>query len=142
MGDPIEAHAIGESFGRGRDDRADCYLGSVKANIGHLEAAAGIAGVIKVALCLEHKQIPPHPLLEEPNPAIPFADLSLRLPDELLPWPESTEPALAAVNSFGFGGTNAHVVLARSAAHEHRCFGLRFDRDNSSVAPADTFRTE
>jgi acyl transferase domain-containing protein/NAD(P)-dependent dehydrogenase (short-subunit alcohol dehydrogenase family)/acyl carrier protein len=111
VGDPIEAHAIGESFGRGRDDRADCYLGSVKANIGHLEAAAGIAGVIKAVLCLEHKQIPPHPLLEGPNPVIPFADLSLRLPHELLPWPESTQPALAAVNSFGFGGTNAHVVL-------------------------------
>jgi acyl transferase domain-containing protein/NADPH:quinone reductase-like Zn-dependent oxidoreductase/acyl carrier protein len=111
VGDPIEARAIGEAFGVCRGNETECFLGSVKANIGHLEAAAGIAGVIKAVLCLEHKQIPPHPLHDQPNPAIPFEDLRLRLADRVLPWPATPVPSLAAVNSFGFGGTNAHVLL-------------------------------
>jgi acyl transferase domain-containing protein len=116
VGDPIEARAIGECFGVDRQNETYCYLGSVKANIGHLEAAAGIAGVIKAVLCLEHQQIPPHPLASEPNSAIPFNELNLRLPDRLLPWPSAAGPAMAAVNSFGFGGTNAHVLLQQAPA--------------------------
>src|SRR5271167_4986075 len=98
----MEAGAISKAIGEGHAPVRACYLGSVKANIGHLEAAAGIAGVIKAVLCLEHQQIPPHPLASEPNPAIPFNELNLRLPDRLLPWPSAAGPALAAVNSFGF----------------------------------------
>jgi len=119
VGDPIEARAIGEAIATmGRAPGRECFLGSVKANMGHLEAAAGIAGVIKAALCLEHRQIPPHPLVDGPNPNIPFASLGLRLPDRVLPWPSSPGSALAAVNSFGFGGTNAHIVLQERPTRE------------------------
>ena len=70
-----------------------------------------MAGVIKTVLCLKHRQIPPHLHLQNPNPKIPFADLRLRVPQSLEPWPEGPRLALAGVNSFGFGGTNAHAVL-------------------------------
>lgn len=111
LGDPIEAKALGTVLSIDRPRRRPCALGSVKANIGHLEAAAGIAGLIKVALALRHKEIPPSLHFEEPNPHIPFDDLSLRVNAELTPWPTDLGPALAGVSSFGFGGTNAHVVL-------------------------------
>ncbi len=85
--------------------------GSVKTNIGHLEAAAGIAGLIKVALSLKHRQIPPSLHFQQPNPYIPFDKLPLRVQQTLQPWPRGNDLALAGVSSFGFGGTNAHVVL-------------------------------
>lgn len=116
VGDPIEANALGSVLSLDRPADAPCLIGSVKTNIGHLEAAAGIAGLIKVALCLKHRQIPPHLHLIEPNPNISFADLGLRVPQTLEPWPEAPGPALASVNSFGFGGTNAHVVLEEAPA--------------------------
>ncbi len=111
VGDPIEARALGAVLSTDRPAGCPCVIGSVKTNIGHLEAAAGVAGLIKTALCLKHRQIPPHLNLEEPNPAIPFEELSLRVATELEPWPVASGPARASVNSFGFGGTNAHVVL-------------------------------
>ncbi|HEY1349647.1 MAG TPA: type I polyketide synthase [Ktedonobacteraceae bacterium] len=111
VGDPIEARAIGRVVSEGRPAAQTCLIGSVKTNIGHLEAAAGVAGVIKVALALQHRQIPPHLHLHTPNPDIPFDELNLRVPQALEPWPQTRGPALAGVNSFGFGGTNAHVVL-------------------------------
>jgi acyl transferase domain-containing protein/aryl carrier-like protein len=111
VGDPIEARAIGKVLSEGRSDDKPCVIGSVKTNIGHLEAAAGIAGVIKVALALKHRQIPPHLHLHNPNPDIPFEELNLRVPTTLEPWPQTDGPAMAGVNSFGFGGTNAHAVL-------------------------------
>ena len=127
VGDPIEAGAIGEAVGVGRGHREPCFLGSVKANIGHLEAAAGIAGVIKAALCLKHRSIPPHPLVEGPNPKIPFGDLGLRLSGSLSAWPRAFDRAIAGVNSFGFGGANAHAILEepppsirRNACRSHR----------------------
>ena len=89
----------------------NCALGSVKTNLGHLEAAAGIAGLIKVALALRHREIPPSLHFEKPNPHIPFDELPLRVQTALGPWPAESGPALAGVSSFGFGGTNAHVVL-------------------------------
>lgn len=118
VGDPIEARAIGEATGNGYATGRECFLGSVKANIGHLEAAAGIAGVIKAALCLEHRQVPPHPLVDGPNPNIPFANLGLRLPDRVVPSPSSPGFGVAAVNSFGFGGTNAYIVLQEAPTRE------------------------
>lgn len=111
VGDPLEARALGAVVGQDRDPGNPCILGSVKANIGHLEAASGVAGVIKAALCLKHRQIPPVANLETPNPAIPFAELGLRLPTGLEPMPAGTGPALIGVNSFGYGGTNAHAIL-------------------------------
>ncbi len=111
VGDPIEARAIGSVVSMGRPEGDHCFVGSVKTNIGHLEAAAGIAGLIKTALALKHRQIPPHLNFHHPNPDIPFEELHLRVPTRLEAWPESAGPALAGVNSFGFGGTNAHVVL-------------------------------
>ena len=97
---------------RGRDAGRPVIVGSVKTNIGHLEAAAGIAGVIKVALSLHHREIPPHLHLREPSPYIPWADMPVTVPTELTPWPSSdSHHGLAGVSSFGFSGTNAHVIL-------------------------------
>lgn len=111
LGDPIEAKALGTVLGVGRPPGRPCALGSVKTNVGHLEAAAGIAGLIKVALALRHREIPPSLHFEKPNPHIPFDELPLRVQTTLSPWPAGFDPALAGVSSFGFGGTNAHVVL-------------------------------
>ena len=111
MGDPIEAAAIGRvvSEGRAADDRV--LIGSVKTNIGHLEAAAGVAGLIKTALALKHGKIPGQLHFADPNPAIPFEQLKLQVQTRLGDWPAISGRRYAGVNSFGFGGTNAHVVL-------------------------------
>jgi acyl transferase domain-containing protein len=111
LGDPIEAKALGAVLALDRPPERPCLLGSVKTNLGHLEAAAGIAGLIKVALALKHREIPPSLNFEQPNPHIPFDQLGLRVQTTLEPWPAAPAPALAGVSSFGFGGTNAHVVL-------------------------------
>jgi myxalamid-type polyketide synthase MxaB len=111
LGDPIEANALGAVYGVGRPVGNRCAIGSVKTNIGHLEAGAGIAGLIKVALALKHGEIPPSLHFETPNPYISFSALSLQVQEHLAPWPQSQEPALAGVSSFGFGGTNAHAIL-------------------------------
>jgi len=111
LGDPIEATALGEVVGRGRPADAPVLLGSVKTNIGHAEAAAGVAGVIKTALAMDRGRIPANLHFVEPNPLIPFAELGLEVVDSPRPWP--TEGDLAGVSSFGFAGANAHVVLER-----------------------------
>jgi len=111
LGDPIEAKALGAVLSVERPPGRPCALGSVKTNLGHLEAAAGIAGLIKVALALRHREIPPSLHFEKPNPHIPFDEMPLRVQTTLSPWPPDSGPALAGVSSFGFGGTNAHVVL-------------------------------
>jgi acyl transferase domain-containing protein/NADPH:quinone reductase-like Zn-dependent oxidoreductase/NADP-dependent 3-hydroxy acid dehydrogenase YdfG/acyl carrier protein len=111
LGDPLEARAIGAVLGRARMTGQACVVGSVKANVGHLEAASGIAGVIKLALCLKHQAIPPLANLTQPNPNIPFADLGLRLPLTLEPMPSGEGPACVSINSFGYGGSNAHAIL-------------------------------
>jgi len=112
VGDPIEAGVLGEMYGANRGDTNRCAIGSVKANIGHQEAAAGVAGVIKAALSLHHRIVGPVANLGEPNPDIPFDDLGLALPREAYPMkPNSSGSRLAAINSFGYGGTNAHTIL-------------------------------
>jgi len=111
VGDPIEAAAIGRVLSTDRPAGKPIMIGSVKTNIGHLEAAAGVAGVIKAALSLKHGRIPAHLHLQDPNPAIPFDQFGLRVPTRLTDWPRHEGPRYAGVNSFGFGGTNAHVVL-------------------------------
>jgi acyl transferase domain-containing protein/acyl carrier protein len=112
VGDPIEANALGAVLSAGRAHGQYCMVGSVKTNIGHLEAGAGIAGLIKIALILKHKLIPPSLHFNTPNPLIDFEGLKLRVPRKLEPWPTTDGPAFAAVSSFGFGGTNANAVLS------------------------------
>jgi acyl transferase domain-containing protein/acyl carrier protein len=111
LGDPIEASALGSVLAEGRHAGSRCAVGSLKTNIGHMEAAAGIGGLIKVALALKHRELPPSLHFRQPNPHIPFDELPLRVQTELTPWPEVAGRALAGVSSFGFGGTNAHIVL-------------------------------
>jgi amino acid adenylation domain-containing protein len=113
-GDPVEAAAIGRVFGAGRDPSKPCLIGSVKTNIGHLEAGAGIAGLIKTALALNHRAIPPSLHFHTPNPAIPFQQLGIRVATALEAWPGTDGPAVAGVNSFGLGGANAHALLEQA----------------------------
>ncbi|GIF16349.1 type I polyketide synthase [Actinoplanes teichomyceticus] len=111
LGDPIEVSALTEAFRQSTQRRGYCALGSVKTNIGHLGAAAGIAGLIKAVLALEHRQIPPSLHFTEPNPLIDFASSPFRVPTTLQDWPAAEHPRRAAVSAFGIGGTNAHVIL-------------------------------
>jgi acyl transferase domain-containing protein/acyl carrier protein len=106
QGDRIEARSIGSVYGRNVRSEA-LPIGAVKANIGHLEAAAGVAGVIKALLILQSGRIPPHPMFGYPNPDIPFEALNLRLPRD----PQPLKSPWVAVNAFGYGGSNAHVIL-------------------------------
>lgn len=111
LGDAIEAEALGAVVADGRAPEDACVIGSVKTNIGHLEAASGVASLIKVALSLRHRTIPPTLNFATPNPNIPFDTLPLRVAEHLMSWPDRGR-AVAGVSAFGFGGTNAHVVLA------------------------------
>lgn len=119
LGDPIEAQALGAVLATDRPKGDVCAVGSIKSNIGHLEAAAGVAGLIKVVLMLKHREIPPSLHYRQPNPHIAFAQLPLRVQQSLTPWPEKKEPALAGVNAFGFGGTNAHLIVSEAPKTEH-----------------------
>jgi acyl transferase domain-containing protein/NADPH:quinone reductase-like Zn-dependent oxidoreductase/acyl carrier protein len=114
VGDPLEMAAIGETLGRVQGRTADLVVGSIKNSIGHLEAAAGVAGVIKAALTLHHRQLAPQARLNRLNPAIPFAEHRLRVITEAEPFPADYTTAAVAVNSFGYGGTNAHAVLVEA----------------------------
>ncbi len=136
LGDPTEASALGSALGEGRASDRPLLIGSVKANIGHLEGAAGIAGLIKVALSLAHRLVPPHMLHGEPNPRIPFGELRLSLPQRLLPWPGEDEPATAGVSAFGWGGTNAHVVLEESPVGREELLPLAADSAEALLAQA------
>lgn len=112
IGDPLEMAALGRAVGNVDGRTEPLVVGSVKAAIGHLEAAAGVAGVMKAALVIYHNTIAPQAWLQTLNPAIPFSQLNLRVPTEVEAFPSSYAQPLAAVNGFGYGGTNAHVVLA------------------------------
>jgi 8-amino-7-oxononanoate synthase len=114
VGDLVEMEALGQVLAENRPPGNYCAVGSVKTNIGHLETAAGIAGLIKVALALKHQEIPPSLHFDTPNPGIDFDGIPLRVQTTLSPWSKDAFPALAGVNSFGFGGTNAHVVLTQA----------------------------
>ncbi|TSC24498.1 type I polyketide synthase [Corallococcus sp. Z5C101001] len=110
LGDPIELGALGAVFGP-RPPEQPLLVGSVKTNIGHLEAAAGIAGLIKVALALQHGEIPAHLHLSQPNPHVPWDRIPIRIPTQHQPWPSTHGRRIAGISSFGFSGTNAHVLL-------------------------------
>ena len=111
LGDPIEVAGLTEAFRRTTDKTQFCALGSVKPNVGHLEAASGVTGLIKTALALKHKLLPPTIHFQAPNPRIDFSNSPFVVHTELKDWPEGETPRRAGVSSFGVGGTNAHLVL-------------------------------
>jgi myxalamid-type polyketide synthase MxaE and MxaD len=112
LGDPIEVRALGEVLAPGRAAGQICVLGSVKTNIGHSEPAAGVAGIIAASLAIRNAVLPPTVHFERPNPLIPFDELPFEVRRQAGPWPHARAPRIAAVSGFGFGGSNAHVVLA------------------------------
>ncbi len=111
LGDPIEVGALGNVFAKGRNPAQALAIGSVKTNIGHLEAASGIAGLIKVVLMLGRREIPPHLHFVDPSPHIDWARLPITVPTRVTPWSGAGARLIAGVSSFGFSGTNAHVIL-------------------------------
>jgi 6-methylsalicylic acid synthase len=113
VGDPLEAAALGAVYGAGRPAERPCLIGSAKSNIGHLEGAAGIAGLVKAVLALDRGELPPS-RLDTPTPAVDWAGAGLRVVDAPTPWPGSEHPRRAAVSAFGYGGTVAHVVLEQA----------------------------
>jgi acyl transferase domain-containing protein/SAM-dependent methyltransferase/acyl carrier protein len=116
LGDPIEVQALASALGAGRRSDEPLLIGSVKTNLGHLEATAGIAGLIKVVLALQHGEIPAHLHFDTPNPHIDWSALPVEVTTRARPW--RSGPRLAGVSSFGFSGTNAHVVLEQAPADE------------------------
>ncbi|NEQ65235.1 MAG: SDR family NAD(P)-dependent oxidoreductase [Symploca sp. SIO2D2] len=111
LGDPIEIEALAEVYSKNRPADQPLIVGSVKTNIGHLEAAAGVSSLIKVILALQHQEIPPHLHLKQPNPHVDWDKLPVKIPTSLTPWFCEGKPRIAGVSSFGMGGTNAHIVL-------------------------------
>ncbi|MFE5532514.1 beta-ketoacyl synthase N-terminal-like domain-containing protein, partial [Embleya sp. NPDC056538] len=112
VGDPVEAAALGAVFAATRDPARPLLVGSAKTNVGHLEGAAGIVGLIKTTLALHHERIPASLNFRTPNPDIPLDGLGLRVQTDITDWPHTSGPRLAGVSSFGMGGTNCHLVLA------------------------------
>lgn len=136
LGDPIEAIALGNVLATDRPPGSYCAVGAVKSNIGHLEAASGIASLIKVALSLKHQQIPPSLHFQQPNPYIPFDTLPLQVQQTLAPWPQGSSLAVAGVSSFGFAGTNAHVVLEQVEEQGRQGESVHTDNLSEQSPPA------
>ncbi|NER48711.1 MAG: type I polyketide synthase [Symploca sp. SIO1A3] len=111
LGDPIEVGAIGTVFGKTHSQEEPLIIGSAKTNIGHLEGAAGIAGLMKVVLQLQHQQMAPSLHFNQPNPYINWSELPVKVSTQLTPWQTNGNSRIAGVSSFGFSGTNAHVIL-------------------------------
>ena len=118
LGDPIEVAALTQAFRTSTQKKSFCALGSVKTNVGHLNTAAGVAGLIKTTLALEHKLLPPTVHFEQPNPRIDFASSPFFVNTELANWTTNGGPRRAGVSSFGIGGTNAHVILEEAPLQE------------------------
>ncbi|MCV7384524.1 type I polyketide synthase [Mycolicibacter longobardus] len=114
LGDPIEARALGTVLGRGRSPEAPLLLGAAKSNLGHLEAAAGMVGFIKSVLAVQRGKIPKNLHFNNPNPHITFDQMRLKVVAEQQDWPSTDHPRRAGISSFGFGGTNAHVVIEQA----------------------------
>ncbi|HIK08631.1 MAG TPA: acyltransferase domain-containing protein [Trichormus sp. M33_DOE_039] len=120
LGDPIEIAALTQAFRSGTEKTGFCAVSSVKTNIGHLDAAAGIASLIKTVLALKHKQIPPNLHFQEPNPQIDFSQTPFYVNTNLVDWETDKTPRRAGVSSFGIGGTNTHVILEEAPVFEQR----------------------
>lgn len=123
LGDAIEMSALAAVLRQERPEGSRCTIGALKTNTGHMEAASGIASLIKTALVLKHRQLPPNLHFQTPNPEIPFAKLPFRMPRQLEPWPDASHPRYAGVSAFGFGGSNSHVVLEESRDQERESNG-------------------
>lgn len=111
LGDPIEVGALGAAYGQGRSAERPLWIGSVKSNLGHSQAAGGVAGVMKIVLALEHGRIPRNLHFDAPSPHIPWSELPVRVAAEPVAWPRTERPRRAGVSAFGVSGTNAHVVV-------------------------------
>jgi surfactin synthase thioesterase subunit/3-oxoacyl-(acyl-carrier-protein) synthase len=120
LGDPIEVQALGEVIGKNREDNKPCWISSIKTNIGHLEPAAGIIGLIKASLILKKGLIPPHLNFTIPNPHIPFNQYALKVPRKIEELPRYEKHSIVGVSSFGFGGTNVHIVLREQEQEEEK----------------------
>ena len=116
LGDPIEVGALGSVFGSDRPADRPLYIGSAKTNVGHTEAASGMVGLLKVILSLQHSEIPPNLHYHQPNPQIPWQQLPVRVPTDRTPWPSEGKARAAGVSSYGFSGTNVHVVVQEAPA--------------------------
>jgi amino acid adenylation domain-containing protein len=128
LGDPIEVASLREAFGPASGTRQHCGLGSVKSNLGHLDAAAGIAGLIKTTLALHHGKIPPSLGFSRPNPQIDFADGPFYVNTVLRDWDDGAAPLRAGVSSFGIGGTNVHLVLEQAPSEVKQAASDNADR--------------
>ncbi len=133
VGDPLEFGAINEVMSENRNPEDKLFVGSVKSNIGHLEAGAGVAGLIKTALCLHKNQVPANLHFNTPNPELNYENSVLKVPTSLEQLPEGKE-SYASINSFGFGGTNAHVLL-KQATNEVKVEKAKIKRKNSFLFP-------
>lgn len=119
LGDYLELEALKAVFVDSHTAKNPLILGAMKTNIGHLEAASGIASLIKVILCLKYEQIPANLHFNQPNPQINWQDLPFFVPTSLQPWPKSDKPRIAGVSAFGFSGTNAHIIVAEAPDHHN-----------------------
>ncbi|OBJ48074.1 type I polyketide synthase [Mycobacterium sp. 1423905.2] len=134
LGDPIEVQAAGAVYGAGRDSARPLQIGSVKTNIGHLESASGVAGLIKVVLALQHETLPPSLHFDKPSPHIPWDALPVRVVDQPTPWQTNGKPRRAGISSFGFTGTNAHVLIEEAPVQP--ATPDEYSTGDSAVAPA------
>ncbi len=116
LGDPIEVQALAEVFGAARSQADPLLIGSAKTNLGHLETAAGVAGFMKLVLAVRHGVLPPHLHLNNLNPHIPWQEIPVKVTTDTTPWPHDGAPRIGGVSSFGFSGTNAHVIVAQPPA--------------------------
>ena len=118
LGDPIEVQALGNVLSNGRSPQNPLLIGSVKTNIGHLEATSGMAGLIKLILSLQHEELPPHLHLKQLSPHIPWENYEIKIPTELTPWLREDGPRIAGLSSYGFSGTNTHVIVEEAPVLE------------------------
>ncbi len=135
LGDPIEVEALAKVYGQGRTVEDPLLIGSVKTNIGHLEPAAGMAGLIKLLLAFEHSEIPRHLHFQTPNSHIPWDTVPVRVAADAVAWPPASQPRTAGLSAFGFSGTNAHVIIEEppvAASTEHSV-----SRNDSSTSATD-----
>jgi len=120
LGDPIELESLAAVYGQNRPINQPLVVGSVKTNLGHLEAAAGVSALIKVVLSLQNQEIPPHLHLENPNPHIQWHQLPIVVPTSGIPWQQGNQPRIAGISAFGIGGTNAHIILEEAPREGNR----------------------
>ncbi|MEP7121036.1 MAG: SDR family NAD(P)-dependent oxidoreductase [Byssovorax sp.] len=140
LGDPIEATALGAVIGAGRSSSAPLLIGSAKTNVGHLEGAAGMVGLTKVALAIKHRQVPASLNFESPNPLAPLHELGLAVPTSLRAWPAPEQSLIAGVSSFGLGGTNGHVVVSEWPAARAELLALAADTPEVLRSRVETLR--